>query len=434
MKRIFVFISLCISLFAQAQQKIQVLDSSSSVPVANVNITFGTAGTSTDNDGFFDMKHFSTLSEKDLLTFSCVGYTTKQISIADAKKDRIVYITFEPRQLDEVTVRANELADHLHFEELAPMQQAVAAFGAVLVGDKIYAIGGDRSVKNGYVVTSVYDEYSDRMQIYDINTDQWTLSDLKFTKRAYHRIHYYNNKIFILGGGYISTNGYFQYLNKTVEIYDLQKNTITSSETNPHPALRFASALHNNQLFVMGGQIKKDKKKKTYSEKIHLLDLDTGYWYELENMLYPRKTTGICIDSLIYLIGGDDHYIRKFILSYNVLTGKNHVEMKLPGFMEQTTLAASGHIIYSYGSNDYSGELGTYNVLTKEQYDYKIDLKLHGSEMIYHKGKLYIMGGVYKTDKLIIPSKSLYCIDLKDLDKTKAHFVPNIYNKRKNEK
>lgn len=431
MKKIIIFISLCISILTQAQQKVQVLDSSSSVPVTNVNITSGNVGTSTDNNGFYNMKYFSTLSEKDSLTFSCVGYETKKIPITALRKIDVVYITFESRQLDEVTVQANGLADYLHFEELAPMKQAVSAFGAVLVDDKIYVIGGDRSMTNDYVATSVYDEYSDKMQIYDINTDQWILSDLKFTKRAYHRIHYYNNKIFILGGGYLSANGHFQYLNKTVEIYDLQKNTITASETNPHPALHFASALRNNQLFVMGGQIKKEKKKKTYSEKIHLFDLDTGYWYELGDMLYPRKTVGICIDSLIYLMGGDDHYTRKFILSYNVLTGKHHVEIKLPGFMEQATLAASSHIIYSYGSNDYSGELGIYNVLTKEQYYYEIDLKLWRSEIIYHKGKLYIMGGVQKIGTLLIPSKSLYCIDLKDLDKTKAHFVPNIYNKNK---
>ena len=57
------------------------------------------------------------------------------------------------------------------------------------------------------------------------NYNSWKRKELKFKKRAYHNINYFNNKIYVLGGKGLSANKKKEYLNNTIEIYDIKNDS-----------------------------------------------------------------------------------------------------------------------------------------------------------------------------------------------------------------
>ena len=72
--------------------------------------------------------------------------------------------------------------------------------------------------------------------VYDIKTNLWKTSKIKFRKRAYHNLNIYNNTIYVLGGKRVSVNGKFEYLDDKIEVFDTKKATVTIDNTNPHQA------------------------------------------------------------------------------------------------------------------------------------------------------------------------------------------------------
>jgi hypothetical protein len=232
-----------------------------------------------------------------LITFSFAGYALKIIPLADLRKNATIYMVATTERLREARISGepNDIPVMVPFKELAPMTDGVFVFGATLVDNKIYVIGGDRSRLDTYYDFLEHESNIGKLQIYDIETDTWSLSKQKFSSRAYRNIHYYNGKIFVIGGKRFGKNKKVEFLNDAVEVYDLQKDTIVSSNTNPRQAVNFASALYKNSIIVMGGSIKRKKHAeqnliaKVCSNQIHLFDLEAGYWYDLGNMPYHTK-------------------------------------------------------------------------------------------------------------------------------------------------
>ena len=103
------------------------------------------------------------------------------------------------------------------------MKRGVYAFGASLVDDCIYIIGGDSSKKLLKNTKDLYSHNSGRMQIYDIGNDTWTLSKLEFSNRAYHNIHYSRGKIYVIGGKNFTHNAKRELLNDLVEADDINR-------------------------------------------------------------------------------------------------------------------------------------------------------------------------------------------------------------------
>ncbi|PXV62475.1 Kelch motif protein [Dysgonomonas alginatilytica] len=406
-----------------AQEKMQVVDGVFRTPMAGVSVSFNKIGVTTDNDGFFSEQEFSSLSEQDSLTFSFLGYNTKIVSLSELRKSKIVYMLPKSESLAEVTVVGDRtyLQESIQFEKLAPLKNGVFAFGAALVGNKIYLIGGDSSVRNELFDYYRWEYSSNKLQIYDINSDTWYSSDLQFSKRAYHNIHYYEGKIYILGGKKLAKNPKLEYLNDEVEVYDIEHNTISSSKTNPHPAVNFASSVFQDNLIVMGGSIKKNNNGKKLTNKVHLFNLETGYWYELDDMAYFKETKSIVVDSILYQIGGFSKAPIRYINTYNISTGEYKMVRKLPHGLERPALAYNEGVIYIY-EHDL---LFTYEVESGKMYAYRINLDLMYSEMVCKDGILYIIGGLEYVENLRMPSDNLYSIDVDELQKTKSYFVPD---------
>ena len=114
------------------------------------------------------------------------------------------------------------------------------------------------------------------MFIYDIARDAWKKCRHSFKARIGHAVHCYKNKLFILGGKYLSTNRRLEFTSPQLEVYDIEKDTVYVDKRIPHQAVNPITFIYNDCLYVMGGTVKKNK----YSDKVHMLDLKTGVWYD----------------------------------------------------------------------------------------------------------------------------------------------------------
>lgn len=295
----------------------------------------------------------------------------------------------------------------------------------------------------------MYEHNSNKLQIYDIRNDQWNIANVRFSTRAYHNVHYAKGKIYVLGGKKLSTGSLRENLNAIVEVSDIQNKLLLSSESNPHQAVNFASGLYNDALIVMNGSTKKYRKKKNYTNEVHLFDLKTGYWYEMERTPYAYETTGIVVDRVLYLVGGFNDQALPYINSYNPLSGTYRTEAILPFQLERPALAYDtvGKSIYVFEKS----MLLVYNLESKDLYRYRIDLDLMYSQMVCKGNHLYIIGGRTVDANLVpvtlggvksnsvsgsgddsglpvgiisAPSAGLFRIDINALAGTKSYKVP----------
>lgn len=416
---------LCFTIFAKAQERGIVLDKSTETPLTGVNIylTNKNFGTVTDKNGMFYFQNFSHLQENDTLYFSYVGYDTQKITYQHLKENQYqILLSPNPQLLKEVTVHSDllSLKRYIDYTKLASLPVQLRAFGTCLIGNRIYVIGGDSSFEEKLKAESRYNtfcwyKYRGNMYVYDIPTDKWQLSTQKFKERANHSVLYDSGKIYILGGKRLAKNKKVEYLEDCIEVYDTLTQKTWKDYANPHQAVNFASCIYHHNLLVMGGSTRiKINKEKIYSNKVHALDLKTGYWYELEDMPQAQEAKGILVGDHIYLIGGYQTTALKEIQSYHITTGTWQTEGELLYAAARPALAYHENIIYIFEGD----KIQTYNVKTKEIKNFQIHLSLKNSELFCINNKLYILGGAETSETLTLPSQYLYSIDLQEFEIT----------------
>ena len=322
------------------------------------------------------------------------------------------------------------------------MKVGLHDFGSFLNNGKIYVLGGDGSEnENMFLKTMEYypdidnfgeflakanrfhsfskTRYKGNLQIYNIKNDTWTKSNLKLRKRAYNNANFYNNKIYVLGGKNLASHGrYFnEYLDNKIEVVDLEKNTVTIDNTNPHQAVNFASFNYKDNIIVVGGSVKLKKNGfREYSNKVHLHNLKTGLWYNLATMPVAKEVNGVIIDSIIYLIGGFNNKPLNSIETYNITTGKWQKVGELFKALERPAITHHKQFIYIFDD----GKIYTYNTQTKELKKYFIGISVKAAQLYYANHKLYILGGYKLTNYSITNSSDLFSINLNEFDLTKV--------------
>lgn len=422
---LWVLLFLCLAIFSHAQERGIVFDNPSLAPLAGVNIYLNgkNSGTVTDENGIFYLKNFRLLQENDTLYFSYIGYNTQKLTYQTLKDSNFkVYLIPDPQLLKEVTIYSDyiTLKRYINYTKLASLPVQLSDFGTCLVGNKIYVIGGDSSFEEKLISESRYNtfcwyKYQGNMYIYDISTDKWDVSIHKFKERANHIAQYDKGKIYIIGGKRLAKNKKVDYLEDCIEIYDTLTQKIWKDYTNPHQAVNFASCIYNHNLILMGGSTRiKINNEKIYSDKVHALDLKTGYWYELNNMPQAQEAKGILIGDQIYLFGGYKTTALKTIRSYNLTTGEWETKGQLLYAAARPALAHYKDTVYIFEGD----KIQVYNVKTKEIKNFQINLSLKSSELFCINNKLYILGGAETSVTSKFPSQDLYSIDLHEFQIT----------------
>lgn len=445
-KLIILIIFLLFTIFSFAQNiKGVVVDESTKnfIVGAHIYLKNREKGDITNDKGEFNLKIESNTYKNDTIYFSHVGYFTKKISISKLKENKpiVIHLSFDVQNLEKVSVTSKKkLKSKIHFNKLTSLKVGIHSFGSILIGDKLYVIGGNKSLIRDEVKRELsidrladpqrslvdivnsakpnlsWESYSGKLFIYDIKSDIWNESNSEFRKRAYNSIQFYNNKIYVFGGKRLSTNRLFEYLDDKIEIFDLNDNSILIDNVNPHQAVNFASVLKDESLIVLGGSTKLNKKGiKEFSNKIHLYDFKSGYWYELANMPTPKEAKGVLVNDKIYLIGGFNKNASDEVESFDLKIGKWKMEGRLFTAMRRPALAYNDNIIYIFEN----GRILTYSVKTKELNEYLIGLNLKSSELFYANNKLYLLGGYREDEFSITPSPDFFSIDLNEFEKTR---------------
>ncbi|WP_321331117.1 kelch repeat-containing protein [uncultured Bacteroides sp.] len=422
---------LCGGVCAQGRlipKKGKVVDITSRVPIADVNIYVGEKqGVAvTNSKGEFSTENLSHCTEQDTLYFSCVGYLTIKISLADLRKyNYVISLSENVVPIDEVVAYGKPLQTYLQYKTLTSLPNwGIADFASFLFNDEILLAGGDISeidiseaTSMAEIHNSIFENYSPYLFRYNLKTDSWSRLNLKFRARAYHAAHYYKGKMYILGGKLFSTNRKIEYLDDAIEVYDMQKDTVLVDYANPHKAVNFASCIYKDCLIIMGGSISENAKhRKVYSNKAHLLNLKTGFWYELPNMPSGKETKGILYGHSFYLFGGFRDETLGNIECYDISSGKWEALGTLPHSVQRPGIVCVDKTVYIFEER----MIQAYNLSTGKTFVYRIDLPLMGSELFYANQKLYIVGGCKKEGDNTTPSPNVYSVSLSEFLRTET--------------
>ena len=391
----YIVILCCFCLFSflsYAQTKGKILDGKTLLGLEGVNIYIfkDTLGIGITNEkGEFDLQMFRHCLDNDTIVFSYIGYQTLKCGLKKLKENDYQVLLFEASQcLGEVNITAKRRSYFLDFKFVSTMPKRLFSFGSFLLGHKLYIVAGDETKTKLNKLGMEYWEYrSSNIYVYDIERNLWETKKYKVEDRACHAAHFYNNRIFILGGVRYSTNRRMEYTDEKMEMYDLTKDTLYVESVNPHPAKNFTSLIYDNLLFVIGGS----SKKNVFWDKIHALDLKRGYWYEIGDIpeKMQREMNGILVGHNVYFFGGKRTIPLWDINSYNLLTGEWKSLCDLKEAVSYPALVTHNNLIFIYEYNT----LQVYNVSTNMLYSYPINLELEYSSMHYYDSKLYIVGG-----------------------------------------
>ncbi|MDR6763970.1 hypothetical protein J2Y38_004194 [Flavobacterium sp. 2755] len=443
------FIFLLFPIFSIAQELKGIVVSANNQPIQDVNISYLSKSITalTNDKGQFSLKSEINFPENDTLQFSHISYKTTKITLNELRKINFkVILKQKTEDLSELTIKANhelKLKSKLSYESLAPLKNPIFSFGSFLKDGKIYVMGGNGSRESDSwkklaaekvepTLKDLQDElrrnatflfYKGDFAAYDIKNDIWEISPIKFTKRAHHNIHLYDNSIYALGGKRISVNGKFEYLQDKIEVLNLANQTIKVDNTNPHQASDFASFIYKDNIIVMGGSVKMTESgKKDFTNKVHLYNITTGYWYELSNMSSAKEVNGIVIDDKIFLIGGNNGKPLSEVETFDLVTEKWQAEGHLFSNLERPAITSSNKVIYFFEDQ----KMYVYDTKSKVLKEYLVDLPLKFSAMHFYNDKLYIIGGYTYNDYSKTPSDKTYSISIEEFENTKPNRVKTL--------
>lgn len=415
--RFYVFLLIivsCIS-FVNAQILGVVIDEENGSPLAGVNIysekdSIGIAVT--NEAGQFETISIEKCDKNDMIVFSYIGYSPVKYTLKELQRlsYRIV-MSVHFQKLAQVTVEGEYGRMFLDYEPLCSSPKALHAFGSFLHDGRIYVVSGDEtsitqapSPFTGYFAQ----EYlSKKMFVYDIVSDVWTENLREFIPRTCHSAHYYKGKVFVVGGKYFSTNRRLEYTEARVEVYDMERDTVYIDKVNPHQAANPITFIYEDCLYVMGGTIKKN----LFSDKMHLLDLRTGIWYDA-GITIPKErrgnTRGVLIGNMVYLVGGYNKASTWTIRGYNLQTGSWTDLCELKENVTCPGIAVNGNLIYIYENTT----LQVYDIKLNKVDIYHFIDGFDGSGLFYAGGKLYIVGGCLCDSGCIYPSDGVFSVDV----------------------
>ncbi|MFA6091543.1 MAG: hypothetical protein WCU88_00425 [Elusimicrobiota bacterium] len=255
----------------------------------------------------------------------------------------------------------------------AAMPTARYAAGAVVVGGKLYVIGGG----NG--------PYLADNEVYDPVTDGWTVKAAMPTARRWITPAVVGGKIYVVGG----TNGPNLADN---EVYDPVTDGWTVKAAMPTARQAAIAAVVSGKIYVIGGWVTGGS---AYNE---VYDPSTDAWTTKTAMPTPRySAAGAAISGKIYVIGGIDGSSLADNEVYDPATDGWAVKAALPMARYNAAAAVIGGKAYVIGGYD-----GSSNLAMTEAYDPATDSWAEKTAMPIPRqaaaaaavgGKIYVVGG-----------------------------------------
>ena len=171
-----------------------------------------------------------------------------------------------------------------------------------VLNDKIYILGGlhDFADKDTSGQKSVF--------VYDPSADTWdSIPDMLYERGEGAAASVFDNKIYVFGGLHaISEKPERLYIIGKSEMYDPVSNKWTELADMPVPVVNHTSLVHNEKIYVVGGDSGTFTQSKSYGTNIiQEYNPATNEWRLMKGMPFTRgNMTGQKVGNYLYLFGG----------------------------------------------------------------------------------------------------------------------------------
>lgn len=205
--------------------------------------------------------------------------------------------------IDESFTGKVEVYDPINdtWKTLAPMPTPRADLTANVVGDKIYLLGGKASSTDSPYYTQTNDN-----QIYDIKTNTWsTKTPMPIALQGYASV-VIGTKIYVLGGSRQSLSG-IDTSTSNLQIYDTETDKWSNGQPLIFPSSYGAAVVTTGvmapaKIYYVGGF-----SVETFTDKTQIYDVANDFWSEGPKMSAQRAYIGLAlVQDVIYAIGGLD--------------------------------------------------------------------------------------------------------------------------------
>jgi N-acetylneuraminic acid mutarotase len=195
------------------------------------------------------------------------------------------------------------------WKALAPMPSKRGAAGAAVINDRIYVVGGAGLVPGSsdtMVVPARLHQVVHTVEEYDPATNTWRTRSPMPTARNHHAVAAANGKVYAAGGRIGAAFITRASNTDVVEAYDPATDTWSPPlERLPTPRSAIASGVHNNRIFVAGGEFQ-DRRMLGAFRAVEAYDPIGNTWSIMPSMPNPRHglAAGV-IGARLYLVSGD---------------------------------------------------------------------------------------------------------------------------------
>jgi N-acetylneuraminic acid mutarotase len=221
--------------------------------------------------------------------------------------------------------------------------------------------------------------------------NQWALQNTKLHYRDYVDAHYYNGKVFVLGG-----SGY-PVSDSTVEILDVNSLEVTYGANFPEPRSQAGSVIYQGKIYVFGGSdYDYTTQTTTYKPSLYIYDCDANSWAQGTDMPYEGVINQAAeYNGKIYAFGGYNGSTSDLIYRYDIASDTWEQIGNTPEPVSAETVVGYGENIFLIGDYAEENRFWKYNVTTATWTSYTSNLigRRHSSAAILDD-RLYVVAGV----------------------------------------
>jgi hypothetical protein len=266
----------------------------------------------------------------------------------------------------------------------AELTQARYDISVIAVGNKIFFAGGT----DDWFFTS-------RIDIYDVSSNTWSTAELS-KARGRMAVAAIGNKVFFAGGDCFDEVGGGRFINSVsdvVDIYDISTNNWTVSHLSERRGnLEFAGMSLNNKFYVAGGFFHQWEASPSISNKVDVYDNASGSW-SATTLANARADIGTAVaDNKIFWVGGHDLSSSSGeveILDINLQTRNFHHLSQARGRIQ--TAIKDNKIIFFTG--DYGDRVDIYNIIAQTWCWAHSPFLVNYSGLVVSGNNIYVGGG-----------------------------------------
>ena len=188
-----------------------------------------------------------------------------------------------------------------------------------------------------------------------------------------------------------------------IEIVDIATRTVTRAADMPEPRLSFTGVLRAGKIYVIGGQRPYRKTGMTaVTNTSWVLDLATGQWSSGIPMPTPRdNTNGVLVDGGVIVVPGgyDGQRMHDEVEVFNPADGIWRILPPLCKSVSAASVVFFNHYLLLFGSFESPGELIAYDLANRRSDAFTLKYKpARHTAAVVLDGKIYVIGGMASVD------------------------------------